>query len=165
MSWHLQLSMWPAELEYWPLWRALVRRGGKQFLWLSHQSCSVVAFAVSELSEDMWGLRHEKGRTGRAAVLPQPPLSALVPWSRVGRRCGTLIVRETLGFVLLLQSQLGQQVIFQVLLLFMGGEGVWSCTPAFPFWEGFLNGMLFLYQAHPFFWWLQEVKCSFHLKV
>lgn len=67
---------------------ALVGSGGRQLLWLSHQSCSAVALAASELWEgsEAFTMRREEWQSccpspGTALCQPSAPQ---LPWSAMG---------------------------------------------------------------------------------
>lgn len=71
VSCHLQPSMWPAELKYWPLWKLCGWEGGKQLLWLSHQSCSA-AFLPLSLVRAPGALTSRRGGLAELLSFPSP---------------------------------------------------------------------------------------------
>lgn len=155
---------------------ALLGNGGKQLLWPSHQKvlCSCFCYLRAMGDYRPRGACHqETGRTGRVPVLPPHLLLPALCYPGTLEQSG----KEALNPSCIRTEELTLRGFFFTTVIkawpidnisgFVLVYGRWRCViiPSFPFWACFLNRVLFLHQAHLFFWWLQELKCSSSLQV
>lgn len=170
VSWHLQPSMWPAELKYWPFWK----RFGQEW-WEAapvaeppEMLCSSFAALSSLRAHGAFTMR----RGGLAELLSFPrqlclPASAPSVLGHSGKElCSpncTWTQEWNWGLFSCCYQSFANRWYFRVCSCLWVVQRCDSAHLLLLFGHVFITGCYFC-TDHPFFWWLQEVKCSFNLQ-